>query len=98
MLEVSVKQLIEAIEDADVYRIPDMTEGTDYLYNSLYRRLSYGENVRLSEIDYDRFELDDIDSMREIYSGTLETDGYKTDGIHHALRGLQPVVAAGAFV
>jgi len=98
MVTVSVKQLIEAIEDADVYKFPDMTEGTDYLYNGLYKRLSYGENVRLSEIDYDSFELDDIDTMREIYTDVLECNEIKTNSLAHTLRNMTPAVAAAAFV
>ena len=98
MLMVSRAQLMEAIEDAAVYSSLDMSGGTDYLYNNLYKRLSHGETVRLSEIDYGRFELDDIDSLRELHSGTLEVNEYKADSITQTLRGMPPMVAAAAFV
>ena len=33
MITVSVKKLIEAIEEAEAFSLPDMTEGTRYLYH-----------------------------------------------------------------
>ena len=98
MITVSVDQLMSAIEEADVFKMPPMSEGAEYLYNRLYKRLSYGESVRLSEIDYDSFELDDVDSMREIYSDVMEANESKSDGLAHALRGIPPTVTAAAFV
>jgi len=97
MITVSVTQLIDAIMEADVYSLPSMSNGTDYLYNSLYKRLSSGEDVRLSEIDYNSFELDDISSMRKRHD-TLVTHESKADSIANTLRGLSPVVTAAAFV
>ena len=98
MITVSVKQLISAIEEADVFKLPDMSTGAEYIYNSIYRRLTQGENVRLSEIDYNSFELDNIDSVREIYSYVLEANESKADTLAHRLRGIPPVVTAAAFV
>ena len=98
MVTVSVKQLISAIEEAGVYKPPDMTTGTEYIYNSLYRLLTRGEKVRLSEIDYSSFDLDDIDSMREIYSDVLEPNEHKADMLTRTLRGISPAVTAAAFV
>ena len=98
MITVSVSQLVDAIMDADVYSSPTMNGGTDYLYNSLYKRLSRGEEVRLSELDYNSFELDDIDSMRELYSDVLESNENKAGSLAHTLWGLKPVTTAAAFV
>ena len=98
MITVSVKQLISAIEDAEVFRFPSMSAGAEYIYNSLYGRLTRGEDVRLSEIDYNAFELDDIDTMRDLYSNILEVNERRADALTSALRGLPPVVTAAAFV
>ena len=98
MITVNVKQLISAIEEADVFKLPGMSTGAEYIYNSLYRRLTQGENVRLSEIDYNSFELGDIDSVREIYFGVLEANVGKADTLARTLRGIPPVVTAAAFV
>ena len=98
MVTVSVKQLISAIEEADVFKLPDMSSGAEYIYNSIYRRLTQGENVRLSEIDYNSFELGDIDSVREIYSDVLEANENKVDTLARTLRGIPPLTAATAYV
>ena len=98
MITVNVSQLMSAIEEAGAFEIPDMSEGTDYLYNKLYRRLSYGDDVRLSEINFYNFELEDVDSMRNIYSDVLEANEYKSETLARSLRELKPATVAAAYV
>ena len=98
MVTVSIKQLVEAIEEADVFRLPDMSAGTDYIYNNLYSRILRDGELRLSKINWDRFELDDIDTMRELYSNTLKDNERKADSIANTLRGITPRATAAAFV
>ena len=97
MITVSTRQLVSAIEEAEAFRLPDMNEGTSYLYHDLYRRLSEGADLRLSEIDFDRFELEDIDSIRELHADLEENEG-KACTLIRALRGILPVASAAAFV
>ena len=97
MITVSVKQLMAAIEEAESFALPDMTDGAQYLYDNLYARLSRNMEVRLSDIDFSGFELDDIDFMRELTSD-LDSREYKTKAITHSLRKLSPVASAAAFV
>ena len=98
MVTVNVKQLVSAIEEADAFRLPDMNRGTRYLYDMVYGRLSEGKDVRLSEVDFGSFEADDIDSMRELYSDTLEGSARKTDSLMRTLQCIEPYAAAPAFV
>ena len=98
MITVSIKQLLSVIEEAEVFKFPSMSAGADYIYNGLYGRLTRGENVRLSEIDYNAFELDDIDTMRNLYSDVLEVNERRVDTLTSTLRGLPPVVTVAAFV
>ena len=97
MITVSTKQLVSAIEEAEEFRLPDMNEGTSYLYNELYRRLSEGSELRLSEIDFERFELDDIDSIRELHAG-FERNESKVYTLMQLLRNIPPVTSVSAFV
>ena len=97
MITVSTKHLVSAIEEAEPFCLPDMNEGTSYLYNELYRRLSEGADLRLSEIDFDRFELDDIDSIRDLHSG-LESNEGKAHTLIRALWGIPPATKASAFI
>ena len=98
MITVSVTELMSAIEEAGAFKMPDMSAGTDYLYNKLYSRLSYGDTVRFSDIDYDAFELDDVDSMRKLHSDVLEANEYKTETLARSLRDLKPATVAAAYV
>ena len=73
MITVSTRKLVSAIEEADVFHLPDRNEGTRYIYDEIYKRLSNGIEVRLSKINFSSFELDDIDTMRDLYFDILET-------------------------
>ena len=98
MINVSIKQLLSAIEEADVFKFPAMSAGADYVYNNIYSRLTRNIDVRLSDIDFGAFELDDIDTMRDIYFNVLEANENKADSVTRTLYGLPPVVTAAAFV
>ena len=41
--------------------------GVMYLYNNLYLKLSEGKTVLFGELDYTQFDLDDIESIYDIY-------------------------------
>lgn len=98
MVTVDVKRLMAAIGEAERFRLPDMDEGTRYLYDELYRPLSEGMERRLSGLDFERFELDDIESLRDIYCKTLEENGRRADALARTLRDIPPIAAVSAFV
>ena len=98
MITVSVKKLMAAIEEAEAFNLADMAEGTRYLYDNLYRKLSCNMSVGLSEINFGAFTLDDVDIIRELHSDIFEPNEYKAETITRSLRGLPPIVAAAAFV
>lgn len=90
MITVNIKKLTEAIGEANEFRMPDMTAGTDYLYNRLYRKLSQGEDVKLSELDFNAFTEDDIDLFSDLYTEVFERNEYKANGIASELRRIKP--------
>ena len=98
MITVDIKRLVAAVREAERFRLPDMNEGTRYLYNKLYRPLAEGKERRLSDINFESFELDDIESMRDIYCKVLEENESKADALTRALRDIPPIVAVTAFV
>jgi hypothetical protein len=89
---------MEAVNESEAFSLPHMSEGSDYLYNNLYERLAREESVLLSELDFNAFELDDVDFMQDLYSDILEQNETKAYSIAHSLRGLPPAVVATAFV
>lgn len=99
MLTVNVKQLVGAIEEAESSSLPEMNSGTRYLYNELYEPLAKGLERRLSEINFGGFRLDDVESLRNIYSETLEGNVRRADALARTLREIPPAaVAVSAFV
>ena len=98
MITVNVSQLVDAIKEADVYRLPDMNEGTGYLYKNLYKRLTSGGDVTLSSLDFDAFDSEDIDSISDLHSNVFERDHYAANGIMSTLRNAAPVPRAVAYV
>jgi hypothetical protein len=98
MIQVSIHKLIEALCDANAFSLPELNDGTHYIFTQIYERLSQGEEVRLSGINFDSFELDDVDSMRKLYSDVLEANEYKADNIVNSFRSFPPVSAVTPFV
>ena len=98
MIKISLKQLASAIAEADAFKLPDMNEGTSYLYDTVYRRMSRGEPVRLSELDFDAFETEDVDSLNDLYSDVFERNGYAAHSLACTLRSMAPASKAVAYV
>jgi len=90
MISLNIKQLAEAIRETNELRLPDMTAGTEYLYNRLYRKLSLGEDVRLSELDFNAFTDDDINSLSDLHMNIFEKNEHKANGIASELHRINP--------
>lgn len=98
MIEVSVKQLASAIAEADAFQMPGMNEGTSYLYHTVYSRLSRDIDIKLSDIDFDAFEPEDIDSLNDLHSDVFERNCYAASGMMSALRQVSPVCKSVCYV
>lgn len=98
MITVSTKKLLSAIEEAEEFTLPEMNTGTQYLYDELYGKVSRGMELHLSEIKFDRFKLDDVDMMRDMYSDTLEAHERKTEALTHNLMNIPPAAVVSDFV
>jgi hypothetical protein len=98
MITVSTRNLVEAIREADAFKLPDMSEGTGYLFDNLYMSLSKGEDATLSSLDFDAFEEDDLNSLNDLYTEVFEKNYYAADGVASTLREALPVCKAAAYV
>jgi hypothetical protein len=54
--------------------------------------------VRFSDINYNAFELDDVDNIRKLHSDVLEANEVKTEALARSLRDLKPATIAAVFV
>jgi len=98
MITVNTKKFVEAIREAEAFKLPDMSKGTGYLFDNLYSRLSRGEAVRLSELDFSAFEPEDLQTVNSLYSDVFERNCYAAAGIASALREAVPAFKAAAYV
>ncbi len=98
MITVSIKKLVSAIKEADVFHLPDMNEGTHYIYEEIYKKLSEEIPVRLSEVNFSRFELDDINTMRELYADILEVNENKAEAFTRILKNIPPITTTSKFI
>jgi hypothetical protein len=98
MIQVSVNRLMSAIKEADTFTLPSMNAGTEYLYNAVYKKLATNTDVRLSEIEFSAFDYDDVDTLNNLHSDLFESNCIEARSIAHALRSLDPVCRAVAFV
>jgi uncharacterized membrane protein len=98
MLTVSIRGLTEAIREADAFALPEMNAGTGYLYETVYRRMSKGHDVRLSELDFDAFEPEDIELFSDLYDDVFERNCCSADGIAGTLRAVAPVCNTVGYV
>ncbi len=98
MITVSVTKLIEAIHESNAFALPEMCSGMNYLYNNVYLRLSTGSEVLLSEIDFDKFEAEDISSLNSLHSDVFERNSYESGKITWMLRQIKPICKPISFV
>lgn len=98
MITVNVKNLMGAIQEADAFKMPDMNEGTSYLYDTIYNNLSRDIDVKLSGIDFDAFEAEDIDSLSDLHTDVFERNCYAANGIMSTLQQVSPVCKAVGYV
>ena len=98
MITVSTKNLVEAVRETGAFKLPPMSEGTGYLLDKLYNRLSRGEDVSLSSLDFNAFGLADLDSLNDLHTNIFERNCHTAGAIAFALRESFPVCKAVAYV
>ena len=90
MITVNIAHLTQAVRDADSFTLPNMNSGTQYLYEIMYSRLTSGETVRLSEIDFRNFEYDDISAINSLHENVFGVSEAAADHITTELRKIPP--------
>ena len=98
MLQLNIKQLVAAVKEAAPFVLPEMNKGTSYLYNSVYGRLSMGEQVRLSDLDFDAFDSEDITALHNLYEDVFEKNNHQASGIVDILRKATLVCKDASYV
>ena len=98
MLEISLPQLISALQKKEPYKLPTMNEGTKYLYENVYCRLLSGEDVRLHDIDFTFFEMADLHTFNDLYDVIFHKNSSQTDNIKNTLKKMAPACIQTSFI
>jgi len=98
MITISITKLIETIGEADIFGLPDMTNGTQYLYDAICQKLLRDKEIKLSEIDFGSFDSDDIMLLKDLHTEVFEKNERTVYGIISELRKIAPSYNAVSFV
>jgi hypothetical protein len=98
MITVSIKQLVAALNGAATFTLPEMNAGTQYIYHNLYERLSQGKDVRLSGLDMNAFDYEDITALKELYSYVFEANRHTAFELKTTLRQIAPAYKTVSYV
>ena len=97
MLTISVKQFVEALAVAPAYKPPELNAGSQYIQEKIADRLISGNKVRLSEINFESFDLEDINALQK-FNDHIEQYENRCMQVAQSFRKLKPVVVSGTFV
>ena len=97
-MKINITQLMTAVQEAPSFNFPEMNGGTSYLFKNLFCRLAIDEEVRLSDLDLNAFDIDDLDSLGDLYINVFEKSNYQVNSIVNALRQIAPVCKTAAYV
>jgi len=98
MIKLDVSQLIAALQKAETFVEPETSQGTNYLYESVYESLLNGVGVRLSDLDFSAFDADDVSSLYDLYNDTISKNISITDDLARKLRGIAPAHKAAIYI
>jgi hypothetical protein len=98
VFHVNIKQLLSALTEADTFKLPTMTAGTAYLYHNLYERLSQGKEIRLSSLDMNAFDHEDITTLKDLYAYVFEANHHTALALKTTLRQIRPTNEAVGYI
>ena len=88
---------MEAIHEQEAYAEPEMEDGVAYLYENVQRKLSKNLSVHMSDLDFDAFELDDIDELAKRYRDNDERRYRTTAQTASQLSHMKPIPTPAAY-
>jgi len=98
MLKINIAQLVDAVQKAPAFELPEMNEGTSYLYYHIFCNLSKGKDVCLTDVEFSAFDLNDIHNLSDLNENVFEINHLQANGISGTLRKIAPICKASAYV
>ncbi|MCL2047392.1 MAG: hypothetical protein FWG87_01580 [Defluviitaleaceae bacterium] len=98
MFKLDTALLMSAIKNTPALVPPEMNSGTGYLFNKIYKQLSYSEVIHLSDLDFNAFDIEDIYSLNELFNNVFERQNCQAVSIVNAVRQIMPISRPSAYV
>jgi len=98
MLKLNITQLLDTLHEVPAFTLPKMNDGISYVFKNIYHRLSNGEDVRLSNLDFSAFTEKDINYLDELYDNVLEPNNHKAYCIIKTLQRVTPVCKPTTYI
>jgi len=98
MLKLNITKLVATVHEAPAFALPEMDDGTSYLFKNVYNRLSNDEDVRLSALDFNAFSIKNINYLDELYNNVLESNNHQAYCITKKLQRITPICKPTTYV
>ena len=98
MLKLDLNQLADAVREADPFELPEMNKGTVYLFNNIYVHLAAGKEIRLSNLDFNAFDSEDLNTLSSLCNDVIMQNSRKAFDFVNTLRKIAPMSKATAYV
>ena len=69
-----------------------MNDGAKYLFETLYRRAANSEDICLADLDYERFVLEDVRTLHDVYNNCIVTNGFEANQVIDSLEKILPTI------
>lgn len=97
-MHVSIPHLLTAIQAEPAFKLPVMEDGVAYLYHRVYVPLSQDKDVSLKSLDFEAFDQDDLETLKEMYDMVFEANSFKANGLTSTLTKIAPVSKSVLYV
>lgn len=99
MPKLNIKKLTEAIAGLEAYKPPaEENLGVKYLYDMLYTPIANGGSMRICDIDYDAFTLEEVGDFEDYYDKIIYGHGSTAYNLSNKLRTISPVASKTRFI
>lgn len=99
MQKLNVKRFVEAISGLENYVPPiEAKKGVQYLYDVLYTKALNGEAIKLADIDFSAFTIEDMEAFEDYFDNTICGRNRTVDTITGGLKRTPPAASKARFI
>ena len=97
-MHVHIPNLLSSIKNASAFELPKMSTGTKYIHDNVYMRFINDKDIRISGLNFNAFETDDIEAIVDLVIGDFNNSNQRFYEITNALRQTPPICKDVVYV